>query len=274
MTSSHHNPGPSYRIMRHFVFLIVTFLITVTNVTGQSITGTYSSWWASTWWEFRFLMNNTYIRTSSGHYGNTVVNGEYKVSNDTIILVSGFKNTHGTVNEKYLIDGDSCIIDIDLKYDYCKTKTVRQGNEGVALRASLKRNILYPQVPAKNPESIKDVESILQQIIDRKSLEEFYDKNNLPKGPLVIQEYFEIKDGGGITLTKFGQPVLFKSAEAINREGIKTFVEINDFNISSHSVDVHLDYWNGDVDRFTVLISFYKNKTTGLWEVLSDPYEQ
>lgn len=254
-------------MMRQAAFFTgILLLLFTSKVEGQSISGVYSGWWGSTWWEFRFLMNNTYIRTSTGHYGNTVVNGEYKLRKDTIILIRGFENTHGTVNEKYLIDGDSCIIDIDLGYDYCKT---RQGDaNSFGRHVSVKRNILYPQLPTKNRTLIRAVENILQQAIDWKELDDFYHRNDLEGKPLIIQEYFEINSTGNITLTKFEQPVLFKSMQAIAREGIRTYIIIKEIDISSQARFVHFEYKIDDVTAATTMINFHRNKENGLWEIV------
>jgi hypothetical protein len=87
-------------------------------INGQTFDRTYHGWWATTSWTFDFNADGTYERVSAGHYGNTKVTGNYIINNDTIQLLTGFKGTHGTVNEKYLIDKDSLIIDLELYYDY------------------------------------------------------------------------------------------------------------------------------------------------------------
>ena len=53
-----------------------------------------------------------------GHYGNTEVHGNYVMKLDTIHILSGFKNTDGTVNEYYLLDKDSFLVDLEMLYDY------------------------------------------------------------------------------------------------------------------------------------------------------------
>ena len=37
---------------------------------------------------------------------------------DTIHVLSGYKNNHGTVNEFYLLDVEGYLIDLELLYDY------------------------------------------------------------------------------------------------------------------------------------------------------------
>jgi hypothetical protein len=105
-------------------YFIVT-LLTLTLTSGpiaQTIEKTFSGWWADTWWTFDFYKDATYKRISTGHYGSTEVKGNYRITKDTIQLLSGFKNTHGTVNEFYLLDKDSFLIDLNLLYEYKVTK--------------------------------------------------------------------------------------------------------------------------------------------------------
>lgn len=98
--------------------LTILILTSILKVNGQTFDKTYQGWWATTSWTFDFKSDGTYKRISAGHYGNTTISGAYRVSNDTIQLLTSFEKTHGTVNEKYLIDNDSLIIDLDLYYDY------------------------------------------------------------------------------------------------------------------------------------------------------------
>lgn len=101
-------------------YLILTFLALTFALCSkcQTIEKTYAGWWADTWWVFNFHNDSTYKRSSVGHYGSTIVEGRYKLNSDTIQLLSGFKNTSGTVNEFYLLDRDSFLIDLTLLFEY------------------------------------------------------------------------------------------------------------------------------------------------------------
>jgi len=98
-----------------FTFGILNFTILAN---GQTFDRTYQGWWASPSWTFNFNSDGTYNRISSGHYGNTSVTGNYNVYNDTIQLFTNYKNTIERVNEKFLIENDSLIIDLEILYDY------------------------------------------------------------------------------------------------------------------------------------------------------------
>jgi len=105
--------------MKKLLYLLtISILAAINLVNAQTFNRTYQGYWATTIWTFEFKSDGTYKRISGGHYGNTTVAGNYKVNRDTIQLLTGFKETHGTVNEKYLIDKDSLIIDLRLYYDY------------------------------------------------------------------------------------------------------------------------------------------------------------
>jgi hypothetical protein len=102
---------------------IATFVLALSlSLKAQTIEKTFSGSWAETWWTFDFYKNGTYKRTSSGHYGATEVKGSYKTNQDTIQLLTGYKNSDGTINEYYLFEKDSFLIDITLLYDYKLTK--------------------------------------------------------------------------------------------------------------------------------------------------------
>lgn len=98
--------------------LIITILTFTNLVNGQNFDRIYQGWWATTSWIFEFNSDGTYKRVSAGHYGFTTVTGNYKIYGNTIRILTGFEGTHATVNEKYLIDNDSLIIDTKLLYDY------------------------------------------------------------------------------------------------------------------------------------------------------------
>jgi hypothetical protein len=104
------------KTLRNILTLLI--LTSFLKVNGQTFDRSYQGWWATTSWIFHFKLDGTYERISDGHYGNTNVTGTYKVNSDTIQLLNGFEKTNGTVNEKYLIDNDSLIIDLELYYDY------------------------------------------------------------------------------------------------------------------------------------------------------------
>ena len=87
-----------------FVFIIITQIIT-----AQTIKKSFSGCWGDTGWKFEFSENGKFKRISSGHYGNTTITGKYRIKNDTIQIISGFKDTYGTVNEYYVVDENNTL---------------------------------------------------------------------------------------------------------------------------------------------------------------------
>ena len=140
-----HNTVPNRKPPLMTTILNIATLLMLTsflNVKGQTFDRTYQGWWATTSWTFEFKTDGTYKRISVGHYGYTTVTGNYKVNQDTIQLLSGFKETLGTVNEKYLIKNDSLIQDLRLFYVY-KLITVETNVDNSSNR--------YGVLRAKNP---------------------------------------------------------------------------------------------------------------------------
>jgi hypothetical protein len=120
----------------------ILILTSILKVNGQTFNRTYQGWWATTCWTFEFKSDGTYKRLSAGHYGNTTVSGTYRVNNDTIQIVTGFDKTHGTLNEKYLIDKDSLIIDLTLNYVY---KLVTTDKDFYEIKKSWKSPKTHPK---------------------------------------------------------------------------------------------------------------------------------
>lgn len=105
-------------------FLIITLLY-ATATTGQSsrkvIKGKYSGWWADTYWTYTFDKKNIFHFLTRGHYGNSSTVGKYLISGDSI-FIKAFPTAKTFLIDTLLIDGDSCIIELSTRYDYCKKK--------------------------------------------------------------------------------------------------------------------------------------------------------
>jgi hypothetical protein len=109
-----------------------------------------------TTWIFEFKADGSYTRVSAGHFGNTTVNGTYRLNKDTVYLLTGYKGTYGTVNEKYLLDGDSILIDLNLRYDYKLLATPERNYHN-----SQTRHIKYPQTATADSNTKKELEFVL-----------------------------------------------------------------------------------------------------------------
>ncbi len=100
------------------IFVLILLFFVGTSLFSQTFEKTFSGQWARTTWSFEFYKDGTCKRTSSGHYGNTELTGNYIIKNDTVEILINRENSHGTINKYYLLDGDSFLIDLNLMYDY------------------------------------------------------------------------------------------------------------------------------------------------------------
>jgi hypothetical protein len=80
--------------------------------------------WGDTSWEYEFFKGDTFKFECRGHYSVKKAKGTYFVKEDSLFLMinDSTLKRDGVVNKEYLIDGDSCIIDCQLRYDYCTTR--------------------------------------------------------------------------------------------------------------------------------------------------------
>jgi hypothetical protein len=98
--------------------LFILFGALACNTKDSKLAKRYNGWWGETWWEFKFSEDGSYSRHSAGHYGNTDVTGRYEVKDSVVHLLNGYQNTHGTVNEYYVLSKDGHLVDTKLLYDY------------------------------------------------------------------------------------------------------------------------------------------------------------
>lgn len=94
----------------------------------KSVSGVYMGWWGDTQWIYHFDNNNTFLFDISGHFDVSKTLGSYYISGDTLFLKSFPKefqpdSNFNNINKQLLLDGDSCIVDLQLHYDYCKPKS-------------------------------------------------------------------------------------------------------------------------------------------------------
>jgi len=176
-----------------YILLIISTIFFLNLSSQNLIFGEYYGYWAQTSWRFNFNKDSTFTRTSEGHYGYTKINGKFKIVKDTLLIIEGFKDTDGTISEYYLIDGDSCIIDIDGKYDYCninkKAEFIQLGNKVIELKGSRLRNISFPQKESDNRDILKNTKEIILNIIDSLNAFNFIKAKNI-----LIKNYFELNE--------------------------------------------------------------------------------
>lgn len=216
----------------------------------NSLEGKFTGAWASTRWTYKFYSNHNFDFKSEGHFGFVEAQGKYRRVGDSLFLTINEKSLiqSGVVNPIFLIDGDSCIIDDYLRFDYCKTRDW-----------SKKRSTKYPQIKAESSALISDFESILQQILASEEIKQHFidtSKN------LVLEEYFEININYHHQLECFGKPVIIKNSQEIESEKIRNYIRINDTNINSNTTVIYLNV--NSVESKQLIIATFK-KENGKW---------
>ncbi len=91
---------------------------------SANFSGEFNGYWAETSWQYKFYSNNEFVFKCEGHYGFMESKGIYERRQDSLFLlpIDSHSKKHGVENSIYLIAGDSCIIDTELKHEYCKAK--------------------------------------------------------------------------------------------------------------------------------------------------------
>lgn len=246
-----------------FTLIILASLFSL-HSEAQTIERIYEGHWASTNWKFEFKANGAYERRSMGHYGQTTVNGKYYINNDTIILKSGYENTHGTVNKKYLMEGDSIIIDLNLRYDYkvIDTAATTDGSKRVYLPwsnyVSVIRKVKYPQVNTDNQVLKNELERVLNIAFNSPEIRNYYHFDNLSDRRLIITDYYKLE----ANITVDSMQAVFIPKEEI---GNPFYIEILDINQNEDEIEVQLEIHGEGAE-----IWFYFKKVNGEW-VYSDP---
>ena len=108
--------------------LIVLISIALLSCKNEApLTGTYTGFWASSWWTLELQPNNEFKFKSAGHFGTTETVGTFTIEDQLLKLVPVDDSTIQLVLERYQfkILGDSCLVDTNLGYDYCKNEPDR-----------------------------------------------------------------------------------------------------------------------------------------------------
>jgi len=229
------------------VKITLILLLIVQMSIGQTFEKSFEGWWADTNWTFVFNKNGTFKRISNGHYGNTVVEGQYKINGDTITILSGFEKTDGTVNQTYLLDKYNMLIDADLRYDY---KPITRKQE--YFYNSKIRNIKYPQTLSKDKNKIKELEKVLNLTLNNPTVKQYYHFDNLDR-KLIIANYFNLS--ANIQVDN-------NIANFLPQKDIKNqfYLEFIDINQNKNSIVIEMK-----IHGEGVTIWFVYNKLNGEW---------
>lgn len=239
--------------MKH-ILTIILFFLTTFFANGQTFEKTFANGWARTHWKFEFHKDGTFKRTSRGHYGNTVVEGTYKIYGDTLEIIKGFENTSRTVNQYYLLDGENCIIDTYLRYDY---KTV-DTSQHYTIYSDTYRNFKYPQVHYKDLTWKTNLDSVLNITFNLPEVVECFKLDTHVNRKLIFANYFELNNLTSPNF-KIGERIpIFYPLETIKE---KFFLEITDINQNPDQIEIDFKI-RGEDKTFSVFFALKNNKWT------------
>lgn len=116
-------------IKNRFQFsIILLFVLGCAPKKADTFTGLFEGYWGETEWYYRFYRNNTFKFKCNGHYDNLESKGRYRRNKDSLFLFSTdtVLRKEGIINSLYLITNDSCVLDVDMDYQYCQSNTWRK----------------------------------------------------------------------------------------------------------------------------------------------------
>lgn len=214
--------------MKYIVAFFCFALISCNQNTNSSIEGEYFGFWAETIWTIKIQESNNFEISSDGHFGITRTSGKYLLENDTLIL--NLNDTAAiskyTDHEKFLVSNDNCLIDIESRYDYCKTAS----NE----RSSAKRDIYYPQTSIDSERNKPLVTDMIQKAINSIESETKLDST------IVLNEYYEINKQNDFKFNRFGRDIVLESKNELEKQGITNYILIEHFDFGQKSALVQL----------------------------------
>jgi len=261
--------------MKQAAILIFTFLISIHLIGQESIQGSFKGSWASTYWDYNFKKDGTFTFKSTGHFGYTITKGKYEIKGDTIVLnAKGERNKVPPAldirNEKLIIDGDSCVIDYNLRYDYCNAKKskrtyeVEKGKFVELEYSSRKRNIKFPQTKARTKQEEESLVEILMEALNDSTLLTHYQFENkeLSRKP-IITSYFEFDNKYDAKIQIQNHPVQIIPKAEITE---KFYIEIEDINITETNISIKLRIKE---ERIRSSLYLIKNDK-GIWKVDSN----
>jgi hypothetical protein len=172
------------------------------------------------------ISGDKFIYLSSGHLGTErPVSGEYRISGDTLILLTDSLSYHN----KFLIDDDSCLIEVEMQTDYCNKRSDEWGSSW--------RDINYPQIKTTDPKTEKTVLWMLETVLNGKEILKFFPDTTKS---IVIQEYAELNKLANLNLESHGTKITFLTADEIKKKGIEEYLIINDLRLGAMTGKVNL----------------------------------
>lgn len=264
--------------MKKTIVLAVIMFVSLMSSSAQiTINQPYKGYFISTLFEYTFYNEREFSIKTTGDFGNTFTKGHYSITNDTIHTKTN-KTTSNTIGleQIFLLDGDSCIIDLYSKYDFCNQKRfnniVTQADKSKLCHISRARNISYPQIIPSEPKEKEDLVKLLNNALNHSSVIDFLDKHGLksPKN-IPLASYFVIKKDYEKLIKVSNHEVSILKEEKIKD---KIYIKINhiNWNVDDCSIEITIftDGYKAHEDIFEIKDFFVEEgKTQGNNSIVS-----
>jgi hypothetical protein len=193
------------------------------------------------------ISDDNFSYLSSGHLGTErPVSGDYKIVGDTLMLLTDSLSYH----HKFLIDGDSCLIEVEMQTDYCLKRSDEWGNRW--------RDINYPQIKTNDLNTKKTVLWMLETVLNGREILEYFPDTTKST---VIQEYAELNKLADLNLNSHGTRITFLTEDDLKKQGIDEYLIVREVRLGAKTGQVSFQIMPEFSDS---LLEFYE-KINGRW---------
>ena len=230
------------------VYLFLTLTLTTCSEKRRVANGKYQAFFYETWWDLT-ISDDKFTYLSSGHLGTErPVTGDYTIIGDTLILLTDSLSYHN----KFLIDGDSCLIEIEMQTDYCINRPEAD------FWGSRWRDINYPQIKTTDQNTKKIVLWMLETVLNGKEILEYFPDTTKS---IVIQEYAELNRLADLNLKSHGTKIIFMTADEIKKQGVDEYLIVTDVRLGATTGQVNLQI----MPEFAYSLLEFFEKQNGHW---------
>ncbi len=209
-------------------------------VSAQTFEKRFGGWIGSCTYRFYFKKNNTYLWGGFGECGGNVRKGSYYFSDDTIYCRYKATDTDKkkkTYFQKFILDKDSFLIDVNSRYDY-KPTTEKFDN----LQASQIRLIKYPQHITNDKSAEATLFWIISDLIKHPEVTAL---NELFRDTIRFVNYYTLKDTTASSVIDLSKTIQFSSKQFLK----VPYIEISDINFNPKSISIELLYSIGSANK-------------------------
>lgn len=153
-------------------------------------------------------------------------------------------------NNKFLIDGDSCLIEVEMQTDYCNKRPDEWGSRW--------RDINYPQIKTTDATTKARLLWMLETALNGREILEYFPDTTKS---IVVQEYFELNKNADLNLKSHGTKVTFLTEDEIKEKRIDEYLIIDDIRLGVETGKVDFQV----MPEFSTGILEFFEKINGQW---------